>query len=305
MADFAVWGFLGELLLIGGSEADLPSHASDVFVCEGSANLADQDSAVLMASPTGDGHEGEAAHDAKTAEGMPAVVKPKLRQPGSPAGQDQAFPKSPSPLVLVAALRGGEQPDRARGTALLHGLEMINQARIEICHLRLAVAGFAIAANWHTDRPSGHALALPFHHAGTDHRRGDVVEASFAERSFACVEMDFFSGEGAGSLGMSHLLEAGAVFLEAVTEFWAAAQYRQFVGIPKGLQLTQLGVRLGQSAGLGKPNAPRIPDVGRRVRKIEPGVVVAGADSAAANWLLAPAECPLIDSGAMRASEVN
>ena len=67
-------------------------------------DLADKNPPILVSEPRGDGHKVQPRHDAERSEEMSQIVKAHPGQPGSPAGQQEAFAERASVFVTRAAL---------------------------------------------------------------------------------------------------------------------------------------------------------------------------------------------------------
>ena len=118
-----------------------------MLVGEMSINLADQDAAIFVADPAGDGHVVDSRHDAVRNEVMPAIVKAEALHPRGRAGQLEGFREGLGRCVFVAPLWAWEEPLRVGGAARVHVAQVGFQSGVEIHMARLAVFGAAFRAD--------------------------------------------------------------------------------------------------------------------------------------------------------------
>ena len=88
-----------------GTKVQTLRLALRMFIRQMPIDLADQNSAILMADPFGNRHEINSGHHAHRNKKMPAVMKAKLRRPGFGARQFQRLPKTLGRQIAFAPPR--------------------------------------------------------------------------------------------------------------------------------------------------------------------------------------------------------
>ena len=116
---------------VGGCLEPEPSRSVlEVLVAEVAVDLADEDTAVLVTHPSGDGEEIDAAHDAVADEVVATVVEPELRHPSSLSGGEQRFAEG---AVVVSLTPGwAEQELGPTRSPLSHIQKHLLQPLIEV-----------------------------------------------------------------------------------------------------------------------------------------------------------------------------
>lgn len=110
-------------------------------------DLADQDTAILVTDPLGNGHVIDPRHDTMAGEKVPAVVEADLRHLLHGVDGIEGLVEVDNGDVLLTAARGREQAIRIRCPAGGHVLEVPFQLGVEIHDPRFAVLGQAVGAD--------------------------------------------------------------------------------------------------------------------------------------------------------------
>ena len=112
-------------------ENHAPSLSLRVFGAEVAVDFPDQNAAILVAHPSGNGQIIDASHDRCRNKIMPQIVKTESREVGGSSCQSQGFHKGFCRTVLFTATRRGEKPFRIRNGFSV--IELTIVSRLKSC----------------------------------------------------------------------------------------------------------------------------------------------------------------------------